>query len=102
MNALRISDLLGRGQTAAVPLRHLVNVTGWDGRTVRRMIEQERRQGTPILSDNVSGYFLPQDETEIMLCVRSLRKRAKEIVRTAQAIENAGEGVLTDVHGVSD
>ena len=99
---LRVADILGYGQAAAVPLRHLVMVTGWSGREVRRQIEKERRQGTPILSDNVSGYFLPQDETEIMLCVRSLRKRAKEIVRTAQAIENAGKGVLTDVHGVSD
>ncbi len=90
MNALRVSDLLGRGQTAAVPLRHLVSVTGWDGRTVRRMIEAERRQGIPILSDNCRGYYLPADEDEIAACVGSLRRRADEIRKTAAAIEQGG------------
>lgn len=87
MNALRISDILGRGQTEALPLRHLVEVTGWDGRTVRRMIERERRQGIPILCDNKAGYFLPADEDEVTVCVKSLRKRAGEIMKTATAIE---------------
>ena len=90
MNALRISDILGRGQTEALPLRHLVEVTGWDGRTVRRMIERERRQGTPILCDNKAGYFLPADEQEVTACVKSLRRRAGEIMRTARAIEQGG------------
>ena len=92
MNALRIADLLGHGQTAAVSLRHLVTLTGWDGRTVRKQIELERRRGVPILSDNSSGYYLPQNEDEIMVCVQSLRHRAREILATATAIERAGQG----------
>ena len=90
MNALRVSDLLGQGQSAAVPLRHLVDLTGWDGRTVRKMIERERRQGIPILCGNEGGYFLPADEQEVTVCVKSLRKRAGEIMRTARAIEQGG------------
>lgn len=86
----KIADLLGHGQGAAVPLRHLVSVTGQDARTIRRRIERERRQGVPILSDNRRGYYLPAEEQEITACVRSLRRRAREILRTAQALNRAG------------
>lgn len=53
------------------------------------MIETERRQGIPILSDNVRGYFLPGNSAERDRCVRSLRRRAGEIEATAAAIEHA-------------
>lgn len=87
---LRASDLLGHGQAAAVPLRYLVELTGWSERDVRRRIERERRQGVPILADNYRGYFLPADEDEVTACVQSLRRRAQEILRTAKAIEKGG------------
>ena len=60
-----------------------------DGRTVRLMIERERRAGTPICADNLSGYYLPATEDERAACVRSMRHRAGEIMRTARAIEQA-------------
>ena len=82
-----VSDFLGHGQAAAVPLRILITMTGLDGRMIRRQIEQERRQGIPILSDCASGYYLPGDDAEISVCVASLRRRAKEIFKTAAAIE---------------
>lgn len=52
----KISDFLSTGRENALPLRYLVAVSGRDGRTVRQMIEKERRSGTPILSDCQSGY----------------------------------------------
>ena len=91
-NQGKIADLLGRGQAAAVPLAYLVAMTGMDGRTVRKMIERERRQGVPILSNNRSGYYLPGEDGEIASCVKSLRRRAGEIFKTARAIERAGKG----------
>ena len=87
----RVADLLGHGQSAAVPLRLLVSMTGLDARTIRRRIELERRQGVQILSDNRSGYFLPAEEREVTACVGSLRRRAGEILRTASAIEKGAE-----------
>ena len=54
-----ISRLLLHGQANALPRRELEALTGLDGRTVRLMIEQERRAGVPVLSDNARGYFLP-------------------------------------------
>ena len=84
-----ISDYLSTGQENAVPLRHLKNITGIDGRTVRRMIFEERLAGIPILADNQTGYYLPATQEEKQRCVRSMKHRAREIERAAEAIEVA-------------
>lgn len=84
-----VSRYLLRGQENAVSLRYLEKMLNRSGREVRRTIERERRSGVPILADNVTGYYLPADERERAACVRSMRHRAGEIMRTAQAIEEA-------------
>lgn len=86
---VRIADLLSPGQENAVPLRHLVKLTERDGRTVRLMIERERRSGALIISDNQNGYWMATDPAEAQMFARSMRHRAGEIIRTAQAIEVA-------------
>lgn len=63
--AVKIADLLGHGQSAAVPLRHLKELAGLPGREVRRMIEAERRAGALIISDNRHGYFLADTQEEV-------------------------------------
>ena len=83
----RVADLLLHGAENAISRRDLMSMTGMSDRELRLKIEAERRQGVPILSDNVHGYFLPGDKSERDRCVRSLRSRAKEIERTATAIE---------------
>ena len=88
----KVSNLLGRGRENAVPLRHLKKLMEVDGRTVRLMIQHERLTGTPICSDNLTGYYLPATEEEKSACVRSMRHRAGEIMRTARAIER-GAGI---------
>ena len=77
----RVADLLLPGAENAIPRRDLMALTGCSDR--------ERRQGCPILSDNVHGYFLPGDKSERDRCVRSLRRRAGEIMETAASIEQA-------------
>lgn len=84
----KIADLLP-GRENAIPRRELERLTGLDGRTVRLMIERERREGSPILADNATGYYLPATEHERAACVRSMRHRAGEIMKSAQAIEQA-------------
>ncbi len=84
-----ISDLLSSGQKNAIPLRHLKTITGFDGRTIRLMIQRERLAGVPILADNQTGYYLPATPEEQKQCARSMRNRAREIERSAQAIEAA-------------
>ena len=85
-----IADLLLPGRENAIPRRELERLTGLDGRTVRLMIERERREGRPILADNATGYYLPATEHERAACVRSIRHRADEIRKTAEAIDRAG------------
>ena len=87
--AVKISDLLGHGQSAAVPLRHLKELAGLPGREVRRMIQSERLRGIPILSDNFSGYYLAADVQEREKFIRSMRGRAAEIAAVADAVEKA-------------
>ena len=84
-----ISRLLSHGRENAIPLRHLTAMTKLDGRTVRAMITAERLAGVPILSDNSTGYYLPGDDAEKMQFIRSMKHRAKEIERAAEAIEKA-------------
>ena len=84
-----ISQFLLFGQRNAVPLQQLMKLAGADSRTARRMIEVERRAGTPICSDNATGYFLAEDEAELARFVRSMEHRAGEIWRTAQALKSA-------------
>lgn len=84
-----ISDFLSRGQKNSVSLQELRQWTGMDGRIIRRKIATERLLGIPILADNQTGYFLPATEEERKRCVISMKHRAREIYKTAQAIEMA-------------
>lgn len=61
----------------------------WPERAIRREIEVERRAGALIVSDNRSGFFLTDDPAVAQWFVRSMQHRAREILRTARAIEEA-------------
>ena len=84
-----VESFLLCGSANGVGLRDLAALTGTDTRTVRKMIQYERLHGAPILSDNKNGYFLPDSDAERVACVRSLRRRAAEILRVADALEGA-------------
>lgn len=85
----RVSDYLLPGQQNAVPLKRLKDLLHLDGRKVRLMIRAERLAGTPILADNQTGYYLPGSAHERTRCVRSMRRRAAEIVKVADSLEAA-------------
>lgn len=85
---LHIADYLSRGREHATTRRELERITGLAPRDVSLAVERERRSGVPILADG-SGYFLPATDDERAECVRSLRHRAREILLTARAIEQA-------------
>ena len=67
-------------------------MTGLRDRELRLMIEAERRQGIPILSDNIHGYWLSDDSAEIKKFSRSMKRRAAEIRLTAMRVERGGDG----------
>lgn len=86
---IRIADLLPHDAENGVNLHHLEKMTGLDGREVRRQIERERRAGALIVSNNKDGYYLTDDPAEAQRFARSMQHRAREILRTARAIEEA-------------
>ncbi|MCD8051280.1 MAG: hypothetical protein LUE89_06335 [Clostridiales bacterium] len=88
-----IASLLLTGPENALTLRDLERLTGENGRAIRRQIERERRRGIPILSstsEGIAGYFLPANELDTRRFVGSMRGRAREILRTARAVEQGG------------
>ena len=86
---MKISDLLLYGPESGQTLRDLVRVTGLPERTVRLMINNERRAGALIISDCQNGYYMTEDPAEAQRFARSMQHRAREIGKVARAINEA-------------
>lgn len=86
----KIERLLSHGAENAVPLKHLVKLTGQPARQVRLMIQTERLRGVPILADNQNGYYLPEAQEDVEMFYRSMLHRAAEITRVATAVKLRG------------
>ena len=86
-NCPQISDYLLCGAENGITQQHLEKITGMNGREIRRMIHAERLRGIPILANCKTGYFMPENDSERIQCVRSMKGRAREILRAAEAIE---------------
>lgn len=86
---LKISDYLNCGPQGGMTIKDLEHMTGRKSREIRRQIEQERRSGALIISDNQNGYWMAADPAEAQMFARSMRHRAREIIMTARAIEVA-------------
>lgn len=84
-----ISDLLHEGAENGTTLAELVQLTGEDGRSIRRRIQTERKAGKLILSDCKSGYFLPTSTLDIQRFIRSMSRRSREIAAISHAAEDA-------------
>ena len=85
-----IAALLPYGSARAVSLRRLAEITGLSERETRRAIHRERLRGAPICSDNLTGYFLAENDTERAAFCRSMRGRARQILKAARAVERGG------------
>ncbi len=87
---VRIADFLSHGRSNAKSLRELCAMLGMEEREVRKKIQRERLAGVPVLSDNATGYFLPESMKDIEAFAQSMRRRAGEICRVADAVESGG------------
>lgn len=85
----QIFALLHTGAENGTTLRELVAATGLNERVVRLKIQQERRAGKLILSNNKDGYFLPERPADVQRFARSMSRRAAEIANIARAAETA-------------
>lgn len=84
-----VAGLLSYGAGNGLTIRDLERITGWPGRSIRKAIEIERRDGALIISDNRNGYYLTGDPGEAQRFARSMRHRAAQIGQTATAVERA-------------
>ena len=84
-----IADYLGRDRESARKGQELCAALHLDSRTLRQRIELERRNGAAIVADNRNGYWLTDDPAEAQAFVRSMRRRAHEILKTARAVEKS-------------
>lgn len=91
----QIFALLHTGAENGTTLRELVAATGLNERVVRLKIQQERKDGKLILSNNRDGYFLPECPEDVRRFARSMSRRAAEISSVACAAETA----LADMTG---
>jgi hypothetical protein len=88
---MRICNFLGKGVENALHLREIEALAGIDKRILRRMIQAERLEGIPILSDNLHGYYLPGTDCEKAAFIRSMRNRARAITKAADAVERGAK-----------
>lgn len=83
-----LAALLGYGPDNAVTVGQIAALWDCDARAVTMALYNARRLGTPICS-GTQGLYLPRDEADVRLCVRSMRHRAREIARSAAALGRA-------------
>ena len=85
---VRIADLLHKGRENGLTITDLVQLTGLDERIIRRRIHKERTDGFLIVSDNIHGYFLAENVDDVKRFVRSMSRRAREIIDVCWAAED--------------
>ncbi len=88
-----ISEYLHPGGETALSMGELKALTGLPAREVRRFIQLERLKGVPIVTGHTGGYYIAESERDLARFVRSMRHRANEILRVAEAIERTGESL---------
>lgn len=85
MNANEIIlSVLRTGKDNYTSTEYLEHITGLSKRDVRRVVEDLRRHGAVIISDN-SGYYLPENADELARFVRKEEKRAKSVLYTLKS-----------------
>lgn len=86
---MRIYDLIPTAP-ASITKAELMAITGLDERSVRQQVHRERRAGYHILTSSTSsGYYRPQNTSDVEGFVKSMRHRAAETVAVADAMEDS-------------
>lgn len=87
---LPLADLIPVGAGHAISKGELCALLGVDDRTLRHMVQRERKAGVQILSSvERAGYYKPENSEETIRFVKSMRSRAAETLAVADAVENA-------------
>ena len=78
------------GKEKAVPSASLQNRFCISSRTVRRLVNQLRNDGSPICSGD-NGYYYAADRKELIASIRQMTSRIKEISKARRGLIKALE-----------
>ena len=88
-----VTQLLKTGKDNAIPGWELCQILDVTQRVLGKMIENERRAGSPICANSGApwGFYLAANRSEMEDYCASLRKRASEIFKTRRACMKSKE-----------
>ena len=86
---MKVCDFLCYGSAFGMTSGELQRMTGLSDAQIRKAIHAERLEGVPILSSTETGYFLADSEQEKNTFCRSMKHRAREILKVAAAVSKA-------------
>lgn len=85
--------MLPTGKGNALPGREIARLLGFrSAREVSAAVERERRLGVPICAScdaAAPGYYMPETSEELAEYLCSLRRRLRQVGKTATALEEA-------------
>lgn len=81
----RLSYYLGVGPENAVTTKRLAERLFTNERAVTLAVYEARRAGVPICSGQ-DGFFLPRNQNDCIVCARGMKRRADEIIGSANAV----------------
>jgi len=87
-----IISLIVVGKKNALHLKELIKYTGINNRDLRRYIEELRRNGAVIISNN-KGYYFPDNDIEIKRYIKQEESRAKSIFYTLRSAKRHLKGL---------
>lgn len=80
-----LSLYLGVGPENAITTKQLAQRFHTNERKITEAVYDIRRAGIPICSGQ-EGFYLPRNQNDCIVCARGMKRRADEIIRSADAL----------------
>lgn len=80
----KLLDSLGRGESAARTQSEITAITGYDGRTTRKILERARKRGAVVCGSD-AGRYLPETLDELKRYVKRVESQLRSEGAALQA-----------------
>lgn len=84
---MNIADYIPKGKENAVTRTYLSSLTGLSKREIERAVQDARFNSVPIISDNLTGYYIATCQQDIDMFYESMRRRGLNTFKTARAVK---------------
>lgn len=96
---MRIENFIPKGKKNAVSRAALCHITGWCDRENRRLIQEARDRGIPIVAGARGGYYIADNALEIKRIQNDYRHRAYKMLETARRLNMAQDSLQIHLEG---